>query len=85
MLISYLDTLQRQQPPAGEHGQTATHPVAIEDEDYLEYEQGDLLELLDILPVLRRVEPFLNSGGVPLGDMAGYEVEVTRTQGVQTE
>ena len=85
MLISYLDTLQRQQSPAGEHDQAATHPVAIEDKDYLEYEQGDLLELLDILPVLRRVEPFLDSGGVPLGDMAGYEVEVTRTQGVQTE
>ena len=57
----------------------------LEDEDDLEDEEGDLLELLDILPVLGGIEPLLNRGRVKFADMVGDEGEVTRTQGVQTK
>ena len=56
----YLNTLQRKQPLAGEDGEAPADPVAVEDEDDLEDEERDLLELLDIFPILGGVEPLLN-------------------------
>ena len=81
----YLYALQCEQPLAGEHSQAPADPVTVEDEDDLEDEEGNLLELLDILPVLGGIEPLLNRGRVKFADMVGDEGEVTRTQGVQTE
>ena len=84
-MVPYLDTLQRKQPLAGEHGQTPADPVTVKDEDDLEDEERDLLELLDIFPILGGVKPLLNRGRVQFPDMVGDEAEVTRTEGVQTE
>ena len=58
----YLYALQCEQPLAGEHSQAPADPVTVEDEDDLEDEEGNLLELLDILPVLGGIEPLLYCG-----------------------
>ena len=59
--------------------------MAVEDEDDLEDEERNLLELLDILPVLGGIEPLLNRGRVEFVDMVSDEGQVTRAQSVQTE
>ena len=61
-LPDYLDTLQRQQPLAGEHGQAPADPVAVEDEDDLEDKEWDFLEFFDIFPILGGVESLFNRG-----------------------